>query len=262
MRTNKLKAKLSAGELVVGIVVPYPSPHIVELSGALGFDFVYIDCEHGPMGLSEVEDMVRAAEVYEMTPIARVPENAPPAIVRLLDRGVMGVVVPHISSRAEAEAAVRASKYYPEGERSSFPSGRASDFGTRGLTARQFYEHCNRETMVIALVESVEGLKNIDEIASLPGIDLVNIGSNDLAQSMGLPEPKKVEQAIYRIIDAALKAGKAVGVGGFGLASMDKNLAFIGRGARCFGIGADDLLRQASAQALSQARRTVPAKTR
>jgi len=219
MRTNKTKAKLKAGEVVIGCAITHPSPYLVELMGALGFDYVFIDCEHGSMGYSEVEDMVRAAELFDMTPIARVPENSPSTILRFLDRGVMGIMVPHISTRAEAEAAVRATKYFPEGERSSYTGGRTSQFGTRGLTPRQFYEHWNRETMVIALVESREGLENIQEIASVPGVDVVNIGSNDLAQSLGLPDQKVVEDAIHRIIDATIKAGKAVGVGGYGVRS-------------------------------------------
>lgn len=254
MRTNRTKAKLKAGEIAIGCAVSFPSAHTVELIGALGFDYVFIDAEHGSMDVSQVEDMVRAAELYDLTPIARVPANSYHDILRFMDRGVMGVVVPHISSKADAEAAVYAAKYYPLGERGSFTGGRLSAFGTEGLSPKEYYDRVNRETMVLALIESREGVENIEEIASVPEIDVVNIGPSDLSQSLGVPERSVLEEAIDRVITAALAAGKVAAVGGSSMANMERVLGYIGKGCRYVGLSADDLMKYAAGVALGQLR--------
>src|SRR4029077_9831299 len=102
MRTNTTKAKLAAGKVVFGAIISRYAPDLVELFGAIGYDFVMIDCEHGPMDLNQVEHMVRAAEVFGITPIARVPDHDPATILRFLDRGVQGVIVPHVNTAAQA----------------------------------------------------------------------------------------------------------------------------------------------------------------
>src|SRR3990172_6210303 len=117
MRTNNTKAKLTQGKVVIGAIVSSYSPETVELFGAIGYDFVMIDCEHGPMSVDQVENMVRAAEVFGITPIARIPDHADATILRFLDRGVQGIIVPHVNTREQAEAVAKASRYYPEGHR-------------------------------------------------------------------------------------------------------------------------------------------------
>ena len=126
MRTNTTKAKLGEGKVVFGGIIGEHAPSLVELFGALGYDFVMIDCEHGPMDLNQVEHMVRAAEVFGITPLARVPNHDPSTILRFLDRGVQGVIVPHVNSAAQAEAIAKAARYYPEGNR-GVGGGRAHD---------------------------------------------------------------------------------------------------------------------------------------
>ena len=101
MRTNTSKAKLANGEVVFGAIISRYAPDLVELMGAIGYDFVMIDCEHGPMNLDQVEHMVRAAEGFGITPIARVPDHADATILRFLDRGLQGVIVPHINTGGE-----------------------------------------------------------------------------------------------------------------------------------------------------------------
>ena len=118
MRVNETKQKLAAGQTVIGVIVGEYAPVALEVVGQLRFDFVMIDCEHGSMSLGEVENLVRAAESFGITPLARVPDHAPSTLLRFLDRGVQGVIVPHVNDAAEAEAVVRAARYWPEGERS------------------------------------------------------------------------------------------------------------------------------------------------
>ena len=104
MRTNTTKAKLAEGNVVFGAIISRYAPDLVELFGAIGYDFVMIDCEHGPMDLDQVEHMVRAAEVFNITPIARVPNHDDSTLLRFLDRGVQGVIVPHVNTKEEADA--------------------------------------------------------------------------------------------------------------------------------------------------------------
>src|SRR5438477_13043640 len=119
MRTNTTKAKLAEGKVVFGAIISRYAPDLVELFGAIGYDYVMIDCEHGPMDLNQVEHMVRAAEVFNITPLARIPNHQQDTVLRFLDRGVQGVIVPHVRTAEQAAAIAAAAKYGPEGTRSS-----------------------------------------------------------------------------------------------------------------------------------------------
>lgn len=240
---NKTKARLQAGEVAIGCALTTPSPHMVELIGAMGFDHVFIDAEHGSMDVSQVEELVRAAELYGLTPIARVPVNSYHDILRFLDRGVMGIVAPHISSKADAEAAVHAAKYHPEGERGAFGAGRLSSFGTLGLPLKEYFQKVNEEVIVIALIESVEGVDNIEEIASVPGIDVLNIGPSDLAQSYGMIDRDELEQHIDKVLAAGKATGKATGVGGCTIAAIERTEGYAARGCRYFNFSSDDMFK-------------------
>src|SRR5262249_39885989 len=98
MRTNTTKAKLAEGKVVFGAIISRHAPDMVELFGAIGYDFVMIDCEHGPMSLDEVEHMVRAAESFGITPITRIPNHEDSTVLRFLDRGVQGIILPHVNT--------------------------------------------------------------------------------------------------------------------------------------------------------------------
>src|SRR5262247_2449755 len=117
MRTNTTRAKLAKGHVVFGTIIGRHAPDLVELFGAIGYDFVMIDGEHGSMSLDDVEHMVRAAEAFGITPIARIPNGEDSTILRYLDRGVQGIIVPHVNTGEAAEAVARAARYYSDGHR-------------------------------------------------------------------------------------------------------------------------------------------------
>ena len=123
VQVNKTKTKILEGQVVIGAGVAFYAPILVELYGAMGFDWVWIDCEHGSSNDSETENMVRAAELYDITPVVRIPNAEPSTILRFLDRGAQGLIVPHISNRAQAEAVVHAAKYSPMGSAAAPPAG-------------------------------------------------------------------------------------------------------------------------------------------
>jgi len=249
MQTNQTKAKLLAGEVVVGCGLSYPDPELVELIGAAGFDFVRFEGEHGPLDYVDLEHLVRAAELWNLTPAARVPGID--QILQYLDRGVTTITVPHVESRDQAEACVQVAKHYPLGRRGHNGGGRMSRYGYEKRSAREYYEHLNAETLLIALIETEEGLRNADEIASTPGIDMIDIGPSDLAQSLGLPEPAELEAAIDRIALAAKRAGKPYGVGTtMTLNEPDKMRRWVEKGSRYFLCNATDLFKIAAANAL------------
>ncbi|MFW6116356.1 MAG: HpcH/HpaI aldolase family protein [bacterium] len=214
MLTNKAKAQLKGGGTIFGCVVPGKWPQLVEICGFMGFDFAQIDMEHGPLTMSECAELIRAAEISDATPLVRIPRIEPDIIMRVLDMGAQGVIVPHLSSRAEAEAVVRAAYYGPIGERGCGEM-RASGWGTR-MSLAEYVAYANRETMIVGIVESKRGVESLDEILSVPQIDVINIGPYDLANSMGYPcqiEQPEVQAAITVAMERILASDKVLGLG-------------------------------------------------
>jgi 4-hydroxy-2-oxoheptanedioate aldolase len=241
MRTNTTKAKLDGGKVVFGGIIGEHAPSLVELFGSLGYDFVMIDCEHGPMDLNQVEHMVRAAEVFGITPLARVPDHEPATILRFLDRGVQGVIVPHVNKAAQAEAIARASRYFPEGNR-GVGGGRAHDYNV-AVSRADSTRWLNDQTLVIPMIEEKEAVENLDEILKVPGVDVLHVASSDLTQSLGNPGPEKVREVIRGVITRVRKAGKNVGIGGNSATDYEGVAELIDLGARFVTIQALGLLR-------------------
>ncbi|MEU8915013.1 MULTISPECIES: HpcH/HpaI aldolase family protein [Streptomyces] len=183
LKSNAVKRKLRDGQEVYGLFCSIPAPALVEMIGCAGYDFVILDSEHTLVDPEGLENLIRAAEAVGLTPFVRVPESDPGAILRALDAGAMGVVVPHIRSRADADAAVRAARYAPEGMR-SLNGGRVPGFGLIDLT--EYVRLANDEIMVIAMIEDAEGVEALPEILAGGGIDLVLEGAADLSQSYGV----------------------------------------------------------------------------
>ena len=212
MIVNRTKEKLLRGEVVVGPRLDWPDPDLVRAFAELGFDYFRIEGEHGPFTYPDVDLMVRTAAQFDITPMARVPANVQPEILHYLDRGCLGITVPHVDSRASAEAAVRAAKHYPLGNRGDAYGVRNRLYGT-GLSQEDYFRACNESVLLIALIEDREGLEAIDDIVRVPGIDAIDVGPWDLRQSLGCPEAGVLQAACDRIVAAAVAAGKPVGVG-------------------------------------------------
>ena len=209
MRTNNILAKRRAGEKAYGCSLIFPSADIIELLGIAGFDYVFLDGEHGPFSPETIEQMCRVADAAGLTPIARVPNIQSSTILQFLDRGVMGIMGPHICTGEQAQALADACRFAPQGKR-SFGSGRGTHYGDP-VQRRQYMEQANAEMLVIALLEDVEVISNLPDILSVEGIDFFSYGPNDLAQSMGLPgEPEhpKVQETMAQTTSRIYEAGK------------------------------------------------------
>jgi 4-hydroxy-2-oxoheptanedioate aldolase len=184
LKENRLKQKLADGLHVYGLFCSIPSPVVVEMIGCADYDFVIIDTEHVLVNPETLENMIRAAEAVGITALVRVSGPSPKEILRALDGGAQGIVVPSVESREQAELIVRACRYHPHGTR-SLNGGRPGAFGKHDLVA--YMEKANKEIMVVPMIESREGVERADEILSVPGIDMVLEGAADLSQSYGVP---------------------------------------------------------------------------
>ena len=249
------KAKLLEGQIAVGGSINFYAPILVEMYGVLGFDWVWIDCEHGSSNDSESENMIRAAELHDITPVVRVPNAQPSTLLRFLDRGAQGLIVPHVNNRAEAEAVAQASHYYPMGDRSSSTGGRTNRLGS-GLPPAEYYEAANRETLIIAMVETSEAVANVRDIASVDGVDAILVGSSDLTQAMGMPPQADVDAAITQVIDGTLAEGKIIGVAGAGMTvdNVGRFQEFAARGVHLMSVNIQDFVRQSATRFLADIR--------
>ena len=241
MRTNATKAKLNEGEVVFGAIITRYAPDMVEIFGALGYDFVMIDCEHGPADLDQVEHMVRAAESFGITPIARIPDHSEHTILRFLDRGLQGVIVPHVNTGEQAAAVARAARYHPEGYR-GVAVGRAQDYGI-GVSRDEAMAWVNSQVLVIPMVEDIEAVRNLDDILRVPGADALHVAASDLGQSLGNPGAGEVRRVMSEVIPRIRAGGKFVGVGGNNPADAAGVAEFINLGANFVTVSAWGLLR-------------------
>jgi 4-hydroxy-2-oxoheptanedioate aldolase len=216
MESNRLKAKLFAGEPVFGVSIMFPSPQIIEIVGRLGFDWVLIDCEHGAISVESVELMALAAERVGITAIARPLSNNKQTIMQLMDRGISGVQIPHVNTVDDALRAVEAVKFYPDGDRGLAAGTRAANYGI-GVSQDEHTERANRETLVCVQIEEQLALDNLDEILQVEGVDVFFVGPSDLSQSLGYPGQKSappVKKAIETALRKIAGAGKISGSAG------------------------------------------------
>ncbi|MBI4305098.1 MAG: aldolase [Chloroflexi bacterium] len=211
MRKNTLKQKLNDGKATLGAFVNFPSPAMVETLGWLGMDFVIIDCEHGIMDYESAENMIRAAELSDTTPIVRVGLNHPQHIQRYMDGGAAGVLMPFTNDGTQAKAVVDAVKYPPVGKRGFF-GGRGARYGIQPIA--EYVKEANVETFVGLQIESLEGIANQDAIINTPGADLIFLGPGDLSSVFGVPGQitnPKVMETIETLARKIRAAGKHVG---------------------------------------------------
>ena len=195
----------------LGTWIQINSPTVVEIMGMNGFDFVVIDLEHGNISLENLEHLLRAAKVANLKSIVRVYENNAALIMKVLDLGPDGLLVPQVSSKAEALKVVKHAKYPPFGDRGSCPCIRQAKHWETNWT--EFMEESNKQTMLIALVEGKEGVENFSEIAEVEGIDALMIGPFDLSVSLGIPGQIKhpmIEEKYAEIIQVAKSKGKDI----------------------------------------------------
>ena len=205
----QLKQRLRQGKAVT-VVGGHHNSDMIDFLGQFGFDGVWIECEHGPVSWEQIGDMSRACDLWNMASIVRVPTNEPWVITRTLDRGASGIVVPHVSTKAEAEQVVQSAKFGPIGLRGMFGS-------RRSYAVSDYFQKANEETTVVILIEEMEAIQNLAAILTVDNIDGFFVAPSDLAQTMGYvgqpnhPEVRAViDDAIRQIVGAGRTAGALV----------------------------------------------------
>ena len=224
MRQNAALAKWRRGEPSVGAWLSVGNVHIAELIANAGFDWVVVDLQHGLIEYGDLLRMLPAISTTETTPLVRVSGNNLPEINKVLDAGALGVIVPLVNTAEQAAAAVSACRYPPDGTRSFGPT-RAALYGGRNYAAE-----ANGQIACIAMIETQEGLDNLEAIVSTPGLGGIYVGPSDLALSLGLPprgdtdEPRHVA-AVERILAACKRAKVPAGIHTGGLEWSRRRLA-------------------------------------
>lgn len=182
---NSLKQAIAEKRRIKGVHFTYPALSAMEILAAGGIDYVYIDGEHGAFTITDVEACCIVADRHGVTPVARVPDGTAPVITQFLDRGVRGIIVPHVETVEQARVAAEATYYAPLGQR-SFGGGRPyAHIGNKDLPA--LLAQANEGVSLSLMIETAKGLDNVAAIAAVPGVDYLSFGMMDLCQSLGHP---------------------------------------------------------------------------
>lgn len=212
MRPNRVKQLWRAGKPVMMGWCSTPDPYTTEIMVRGGFDALVLDMQHGMgIGPDRAATWLQIVGQSEATPIVRVPWNEPAYIQWVLDAGAMGVIVPMVNNVEEARRAIGACRYPPLGYRSNGPNR------TRYVNGADYFDHANEEVLCLVMMETVEGIESLEEIAQLPGLDGYYLGPTDLAVSMGLKpafdvkDPRHVA-AVQKVIDVARAHGQKAGI--------------------------------------------------
>lgn len=234
---NQFRQKLRNGETVLGqMVLELFTPGIGPMLDAAGMEFVIYDMEHGRCDIALAAEMIASCRGSSIVPMVRVPDLQWTPLSRVLDLGARGVMVPRVESRAQAESIVAQLKYAPQGSR-GVALGIAHDLYRAGDGS--FFERANEDTAVIFILETVNAFENLDEIVSVPGLDVAWMGHYDLTVSMGIPaqfEHPRFLEAMDSLLAACARHGVAPG---FLPPSPEAAAYWIGKGFRAISLGSD-----------------------
>ena len=251
---NIVKEKLARDEVVASMIVRLvQAPAIATIAARSGFDLLYVDLEHGTFSFDTTSAICLAALAEGITPFVRVPALGADYIARALDGGAMGIIAPHVELAETAEAVVALCKYPPTGHRSE--GGPIPQFGFDNPPAHEAHRILNETTSVVVMVESGKALEKLDEIASVAGVDMLLVGSNDLCADLGITgdfDNKRLREAFTHVIAAARRNGKHAGIGGLG-SRPDLLAEIVKEGARYVSTGADLNFLMAGARAAADA---------
>ena len=231
MRENKVKSALKRGDTVFGTMVQeMRSPGIAQILAVAGFDFFFIDMEHSPFNMETVADLIRTARLSGIAPFIRVPDLEYHLLSRPLDAGAQGLMVPRVDTPDQVRKVVSFMKYPPLGERGCAVLRGHSEYQAEPV--KDFIEGTNRETLVIIQIESKQAIDHIEDMVSIPGVDVALIGPNDLSISLGIPgeltHPLETE-SIDKVIAACNKYDVAAGIH---TGDLDQLKNWMGKGMR------------------------------
>ena len=247
---NGFRRRVCAGEVLVGTIVSLNSPQVAEILSDTGFDWLFIDAEHGAHDPLAVEALIQATG--DRTPcLVRIPVHEETWIEKMLDVGASGIIAPQVNTVAQAQQVVNYAKYPPQGER-GVGIARAQRYGAE---FENYLDQANDSLLTVIQIEHIEAVANLRELAAVEGVDALFVGPYDLSMSMGIPgqvNDPAVQEAIEEVLAVCREAGRVPGI--FGLAP-DTVSRYVDMGFTLVGIGVDALfLSQAASQALNGVR--------
>jgi len=255
---NTAKQKLAAGKPITGVTISSPDPNIYCALANAGYDYVWIEMQHSPLTYGDVARMIWACRGSQAVPFVRVPDATESDIQKATDIGALGIIVPTVDTVEKAEAAVKWSKYPPQGRRSQGQGQYGALYGS------DYHQTINENMLVVIMIETPIGVDNAEKIASVPGIDALTIGPTDLAQDLGVLGTPAQKEALrkyrVRLAEAARKHGKAVSMA---IDSVEGVREMIALGATIVNYSSDTaVLRSGFASAIEEIRRPAAAHTR
>jgi 4-hydroxy-2-oxoheptanedioate aldolase len=252
MLENQTKAKLAAGEPVFGCFLRWREASFAEIVAMQGWDFLIFDGEHGTLEPRDVENLSRAVELRDVTPLARVTTNQPHIILRFLDTGVHGIHVPWVNTAGGVEQAVQSVKYWPRGQR-GLAGSRASDWNQYESLAA-YTERANRETMLVVHIETQEAVEAVEDYVAIDGVDVLFIGPTDLSHSLGHagePGHPDVVAAMERVAEVVVPSDKTLGIYAGTAAFANR---WMEKGARYFTASPEGFMKQGMKAYLDEVR--------
>jgi 2-dehydro-3-deoxyglucarate aldolase/4-hydroxy-2-oxoheptanedioate aldolase len=245
MRDNPVKTKLLSGQPVFGTFGwEFMVPGLPQIVKAAGAEFLLLDMEHSGANFDTIKMQTQLCRGIDLVPLARVPANQYTYIARALDCGVMGVMAPMVGSAEEAKFIVSCTRYPPKGRRGAAFGFTADDY--MGGSVTDIIKVADERTLVMCLIETAEGIENVDEIAAVPGVDVLWLGHYDLTNFLGIPaqfDHPKYKESIRKMVAAAKKHGKVLAC----MTGDDKwSKEYWDLGFRLFGVGVDNFLLQSA----------------
>lgn len=208
---TSLKTKLKEGEITIGSWITLAHPSIAEIMAKAGFDWLAVDMEHSVITIREAEDLIRVIDLCGVVPLVRLSSNDSVQIKRVMDAGAHGVIVPVVNSVVQAEHAISAVQYPPQGQR-GVGLARAQGYGA---SFGNYLDWVNKESVVIIQVEHVEAVNNLEAILAVEGVDGFIVGPYDLSGSLGVPgqfDHPLMKEAMQRIKTVGAASGKVAGI--------------------------------------------------
>jgi len=238
MRRSRVLEKLRAGKLASSVKLNLADPRVAEIAAACGVDCIWIDMEHVPNDLRDVENQIRAAKAYDVDTVVRVPRGSYSDLVRPLEMDATGIMVPHLMGAADARKVVWQTRFHPVGRRPI--DGGNADGAYCTIPAYDYTQQANRERFVIVQIEDPEPMAELDEIVQVEGIDIILFGPGDFSHALGcvgkVDDPRVVE-AEKRVAKTAAQYGKFAGA----VAGIDTLPTKLQWGFRFINVGADVL---------------------
>jgi 4-hydroxy-2-oxoheptanedioate aldolase len=252
IQPNKTKAKLRQNLPVYGVISTSDDPQLAELFGSAGFDFYMLDAEHALIDPAQAIHVIRACELTKITPLVRIGSKDPKIVLQYLDAGMMGVMMPGLESVEEVQMLVNAIKYFPAGKRGMGISRASGYTAYTGMTAPEYINFSNEETMVIIQFEDDKLLDKFPAMCAVPGLDACVIGPRDLSLNMGFPDGAnhpEVQDVIDKVIAIMKQVGISAGITAGTRADAAKQVA---RGASMILAASQSLILSGSKQFLPE----------